>query len=344
MEAEHSHASEGGRHDAGVARGRSPFRSFRSSREDGSADPSESARASVSASATKRGGAPETSPSSGADATGAHATRASRATNARWSRTAASSDASSSGLGFAAVASSAAAGFEPNDPALPAKSDPNRDLAFREGFSGESSRAPSGVSRYRRTARPWRFAAAASTRISRSAASAASSTAARVTPARMPSPARVSRTRGSSNGAAGKETSADAASSAANSGTRGSYSAFGENRFPEPVRTKGAFAINSEMPSSWCVSEPSVRSASSIARSSARAGKTSSLAKTRVFRNAAGETRATPRHVSSTCACSSSVTRRKLGPKSAGSGFTRFDGGRHGGSDPSRDVKIRLCF
>ena len=327
-----------------MARGRSPFRSpFRSSREDGSADPSESesARASLSASATKRGGAAEASPSAGAVATGAHATRASRATNARWSRTPAFSDASSSSASRRVV-SSAAAGFEPNDTALPAKSDPNRDLAFREGFSGESSRAPSGVSRYRRTARPWCFAAAASTRISRSAASAASSTAARVTPARMPSPARVSRTRGSSNGAAGKETSADAASSAANSGTRGSYSAFGGNRFPEPVRTKGAFAINSEMVSSWCVSEPSVCSASSIARSSARAGKTSSLAKTRVFRNAAGETRATPRHVSSTCACSSSVTRRKPGPKSAGSGFTRFDGGRHGGSDPSRDVKIRL--
>jgi hypothetical protein len=171
-------------------------------------------------------------------------------------------------------------------------------------LSGESNLAPSGVSRYRKTARPCRFAAAMSVASRRSALTAASSTAARVTLLRMPSPERVSSTCGSSKGGAGKLSSADAFSSAANSGTRGSYKTFGGARRPDAVATKGAFAMRAGISPSWCVSEPSVRSASSIAASSARGGNASSRASTRVSRNDAGETRLTPRHVSNTCASS----------------------------------------
>ena len=221
-------------------------------------------------------------------------------------------------------------------------SDPNRDLVLAL-LSGESNLAPSGVSRYRKTARPCRFAAAMSVASRRSALTAASSTAARVTLLRMPSPERVSSTCGSSKGGAGKLSSADAFSSAANSGTRGSYKTFGGARRPDAVATKGAFAMRAGISPSWCVSEPSVRSASSIAASSARGGSASSRASTRVSRNDAGETRLTPRHVSNTCASSGSATRRKPGPRSAGSGSRDPRGGRHGGTSPSREVKTNVA-
>lgn len=261
----------------------------------------------------------------------------------------------SSGGALAASASPAAdsdpraACFPPSLVALlPPKTFPNIFFTFAPGaafVSGASNRAPSGVSKYRSTAAPRAAAPSPSPSSSRrSAAIAASSTAARVTVVRRPSRWSPSNAASSSNGADGKL--ADASSSSTSSCTLGSYRCIGAASCPDGVGTNGARASASATPRSMSASDGSDRVASSANRFLARAG----ISRRRVRKwprmNAGIVSRSTERFVSSTADSSSSSGRKNVGVKSAAATFrgaSRSDGPASSSRDrrsPTRPSRV----